>query len=229
MLIGSPIHKLCVLLTAIAAAIGSAACGGSNETIAAPPEPPAVTQKPSAPAETSPVESPVAAAAEEPAHAEEPAAQSQEKPLLEVALNEQLGRKILVDARGLTLYLFDWDTDAGGQSQCYDDPTYHCSRIWPPLLTIGEPRAGKGVASSLLGTQEREDGTIQVTYNGHPVYYFAGFAPTPADTPARETSTARPSSPSGGCSRRRARRSRYLLKAEPSSRSRIQAVSRPDR
>ena len=72
----------------------------------------------------------------------------------------------LVDAEGKTLYLFMADTD--GSSTCNDD----CAGAWPPLTTEGEAMAGDGVEASMLGTVEREDGTMQVTYNGHPLYYF---------------------------------------------------------
>ena len=73
---------------------------------------------------------------------------------------------ILVDGEGMTLYVFDNDTDEN--STCYDD----CEANWPPLT--GEVGAGDGVDESLLGTSEREDGTTQVTYGGKPLYYFAG-------------------------------------------------------
>lgn len=73
---------------------------------------------------------------------------------------------ILVDANGKVLYLFSTDTAEG--SSCTDE----CAQAWPPLLTEGEPSADKGVNAELLGTIEREDGSSQVTYNGHPLYYF---------------------------------------------------------
>ena len=183
-------YKLSALIAALAVAL-AAACGGGtdSEALVEQPPAPAVTQA-AAPAAAPAAEPPATTesappAVSEPAEAAEPAAPvvpPQEKALVKVALNEQFGQKILVDARGLTLYLFDWDTDAGGKSQCNDDPVYHCSQAWPPLLTLGEPRAGKGATSSLLGTQERDDGTIQVTYNDHPVYYFAGYDASPPDT-----------------------------------------------
>jgi predicted lipoprotein with Yx(FWY)xxD motif len=75
---------------------------------------------------------------------------------------------ILVDASGRTLYLFK--KDSGGSSSCYGG----CAATWPPLTTSGAPVAGSGVNGSLLGTTTRSDGKTQVTYNGHPLYYFAG-------------------------------------------------------
>jgi predicted lipoprotein with Yx(FWY)xxD motif len=74
----------------------------------------------------------------------------------------------LVDAKGRTLYL--WDADHGAMSTCNGD----CATDWPPLTTKATPKAGAGVKASLLGTSKRADGTEEVTYAGHPLYYFAG-------------------------------------------------------
>jgi predicted lipoprotein with Yx(FWY)xxD motif len=79
--------------------------------------------------------------------------------------NSKLG-KILVDGRGRTLYLFE--ADKGTKSVCYGE----CAKAWPPLTTMGKPRAGSGVSPALLGTTARTDHTSGVTYNGHPLYYF---------------------------------------------------------
>jgi predicted lipoprotein with Yx(FWY)xxD motif len=76
-----------------------------------------------------------------------------------------LGR-ILVDSKGITLY--DFVPDKGKTSVCYGA----CAALWPPLLTHGKPVAGHGVRRSLLGTTKRKDGKRQVTYGGHPLYYF---------------------------------------------------------
>jgi len=83
------------------------------------------------------------------------------------ASEAKLGQ-ILVDGKGMTLYLFVADT--GSKSTCYTS----CVQVWPPVLTNGAPQAGTGGQASLLGTTTRTDGTIQVTYSGHPLYYFAG-------------------------------------------------------
>ena len=73
----------------------------------------------------------------------------------------------LVDDKGMTLYLFTKDTP--NTSSCYDK----CAAAWPPLLTSGDPIAGDGVDASKFGTTERTDGSVQVTYNGWPLYYYA--------------------------------------------------------
>jgi predicted lipoprotein with Yx(FWY)xxD motif len=79
--------------------------------------------------------------------------------------NSSLGR-ILVDGKGITLY--DFVKDKGKTSVCYGA----CAALWPPLLTKGKPIAGRGTKASLLGTTKRKDGKLEVTYNGHPLYYF---------------------------------------------------------
>ena len=77
-----------------------------------------------------------------------------------------LGR-ILVDARGRTLYLFE--KDRNGRSACNGA----CAVSWPPLLSAGKARPGSGLRSSMLGLTRRADGRRQVTYAGHPLYTFA--------------------------------------------------------
>lgn len=83
------------------------------------------------------------------------------------ASDAKLGQ-ILVDGKGMTLYLFVADT--GSTSTCYTS----CAQVWPPVLTNGAPQVGTGAQASLLGTTTRTDGKIQVTYAGHPLYYFLG-------------------------------------------------------
>ena len=82
---------------------------------------------------------------------------------------------ILVDSKGNTLYVFMNDT--GDTSTCTGD----CAATWPALIATGEVKAGGGVTGSLLSTSARDDGTTQVTYNGHPLYHFAGDQ-APGDT-----------------------------------------------
>ena len=82
-----------------------------------------------------------------------------------VAANSKLGQ-ILVDGQGMTVYLFVVDT--GTTSSCYTS----CAALWPPVLTTGAPQAGAGATASLLGTTTRTDGKVEVTYAGHPLYYF---------------------------------------------------------
>lgn len=73
---------------------------------------------------------------------------------------------VLVDAKGMTVY--DFRKDKGTTSFCYGA----CAASWPPVLSEGAPTAGEGATASKLGTTERKDGTMQVTYAGHPLYTF---------------------------------------------------------
>ncbi|HEV8688436.1 MAG TPA: hypothetical protein VGQ84_14230 [Gaiellaceae bacterium] len=79
--------------------------------------------------------------------------------------NTKLGR-IIVNSRGHTLYLFA--KDRNGKSTCSGT----CARFWPPLLSRGKPTAGPGVKASLLGRTKRSNGSLQVTYNRHPLYTY---------------------------------------------------------
>ena len=72
----------------------------------------------------------------------------------------------LVDSKGRTLYLFEKDKTS--KSKC----SGACATAWPPLLSSAHPKAAGGAKASLLSTSKRSDGTRQVTYNGHPLYYF---------------------------------------------------------
>ncbi|MCS6963729.1 hypothetical protein [Thermoflexus sp.] len=83
--------------------------------------------------------------------------------------------KFLTDEQGFTLYVFM--NDPKNTSTCEAE----CAQRWPPFLTSGKPIAGAGVKAALLGTIRRKDGTTQVTYNGHPLYYFSGDT-KPGDT-----------------------------------------------
>jgi predicted lipoprotein with Yx(FWY)xxD motif len=83
--------------------------------------------------------------------------------------------KILVDSQGRTAYLFEKDT--GTKSMC----SGACAREWPPVTTSGKPSAGDGVTASMVGTTKRSDGTMQVTYNDHPLYRFTADN-NPGDT-----------------------------------------------
>ena len=85
------------------------------------------------------------------------------------AASSPLGQ-ILVDGSGRTLYLYTPDT--GTTSTC----TGSCASIWPPDTTTGKPQES-GLNASLLGTTTRtDDHATQVTYDGHPLYYYSGDA-----------------------------------------------------
>jgi len=76
------------------------------------------------------------------------------------------GVSVLTNSSGRTLYWFAPDTPS--KSACYGT----CAAYWPPV--IGNPAAGPGVTLSKIATIARTDGTIQVTYAGHPLYTYIG-------------------------------------------------------
>jgi predicted lipoprotein with Yx(FWY)xxD motif len=74
---------------------------------------------------------------------------------------------VLVNSDGFTVY--DFHKDKGTTSSCYGS----CAGTWPPVTTEGAPQVGEGASSSQLGTTKRKDGSVQVTYAGHPLYTYA--------------------------------------------------------
>lgn len=74
---------------------------------------------------------------------------------------------MLYDASGQAIYLFDKEQTS--RSECYDA----CAEAWPPVFTKGEPVAIQGAKQSLLDTTRRRDGSMQVTYAGHALYFYA--------------------------------------------------------
>ncbi|MEU7403505.1 hypothetical protein [Streptomyces sp. NPDC044948] len=85
----------------------------------------------------------------------------------EVDIKDGTYGKMLVDEKGRTLYLFE--KDKKDKSMCNGD----CAKAWPPFTAKPAPTAGNGVKKDLLKTTKRDDGSEQVTYNGHPLYRFA--------------------------------------------------------
>ncbi len=147
----SPIARISLGAACLLASVGLAACGSSSDSSS-------TTSVSSAPTDTSTAASSSSGGAAE----------------VDVDNNAKLG-DILVDAKGNTLYLFK--ADKSDTSTCNGA----CAQTWPPYTTDGNPTAGSGADSSLLGTSKREDGTIEVTYAGHPLYYYAGDK-QPGDT-----------------------------------------------
>jgi predicted lipoprotein with Yx(FWY)xxD motif len=74
---------------------------------------------------------------------------------------------ILFDATGQAIYVFDLETTTVPRCDGV------CAEAWPPVLTNAAPVAGQGVQPTLLGTTKRTDKTTQVTYAGHPLYFYA--------------------------------------------------------
>lgn len=87
-------------------------------------------------------------------------------PQARVAVRSTSLGSVLVDSRGHTLYVYDLDH---GRSACVGA----CAAAWPPLLTSAKPIAVAGVPAAKLGTIKRAGGKLQVTFMGHPLYFFA--------------------------------------------------------
>jgi predicted lipoprotein with Yx(FWY)xxD motif len=87
----------------------------------------------------------------------------------DVMSNASLGSSILVNSSGMTLYKFS--ADSAGMSACSGG----CTTVWPPLTVASgtTPKGGSGAAGT-FGTITRADGSLQVTYDGHPLYTFSG-------------------------------------------------------
>jgi predicted lipoprotein with Yx(FWY)xxD motif len=149
----------------IAAVTLVAACGGGSAETTTTTIPAATTT--AAPATTS---APTTTAAPTTTTAA-PTTTTLAGPVIAIATTDR--GDVLVDDTGMTLYLFL--PDEQGPSTC----TGGCATTWPPLT--GEFAAGDGIDADLLGTVARGDGTLQVTYNGWPLYGYGGDS-EPGDT-----------------------------------------------
>jgi predicted lipoprotein with Yx(FWY)xxD motif len=150
-------------ITAVLVSLALAACGDDDG------EDSGATTTPAASAESEET-----ASGEEAASADTGSAGGEEKKpapgtTIEVA-DSQYG-SILFDSDQQAIYLFDKETS--DTSECYGD----CAAAWPPVLTDGDPQAGEGIDAKQLGTTERDDGSTQVTYAGHPLYYYVDDGP----------------------------------------------------
>lgn len=79
--------------------------------------------------------------------------------------------QVIADGKGEAFYLFD--KESSKKPRCYGA----CASAWPPVLTKGKPVAASGAKQSLLGTTKRANGKLQVTYAGHPLYYYVDDSP----------------------------------------------------
>ncbi|MEP6637974.1 MAG: hypothetical protein ABJC39_01375 [Chloroflexota bacterium] len=119
-----------------------------------------------APASVAPAS--VAPASQEPA-SQAPASAAESGATIEAKSVGSIGNVIVAGSNGMTVYTFTQDTKDGGKSACNSG----CADTWPPLTVASgaTPTAGTG-ATGTLATITRDDGTIQVTYNGLPLYFF---------------------------------------------------------
>jgi predicted lipoprotein with Yx(FWY)xxD motif len=141
-------------LLAVAAAFAIAGCGGSSND-----------ESPTVPAPGGNAYGGGGKSASEKSNASSNTSGAGGPVVISLASAQKLGM-ILVDSKGFTVY--DFHKDKGSTSSCYGP----CAQSWPPVLTEGEPEVGNGASASMLGTTKRKDGTMQVTYAGHPLYTF---------------------------------------------------------
>ena len=131
-----------------------AGCGASTTSSSPAPEP-----------TTSPAVSPTHGSTS-PATGDRPSKEPKADGTRIITAGSDHGR-MLYDGTGQPIYLFDVET--GPRPRCYGE----CAAAWPPVLTTGRPQPGAGVRKGLLGSTPRTDGTTQVTYAGHPLYFYA--------------------------------------------------------
>jgi predicted lipoprotein with Yx(FWY)xxD motif len=149
-------------ISAIVAALVLAACGGDGGSTTPTSSAPAAGGDPNAANE------PAAGGNE---RASESGRETRTPAGTEIKAADSKYGSILFGPSKRAIYLFDKETSVA--SRCYGA----CAEAWPPVLTDGGARAGDGVKADLLGTTKRRDGTVQVTYNRHPLYYYVDDPP----------------------------------------------------
>lgn len=150
---------------AVVLALVSVSCGTDDGGDADPSEPPSSAEGTSTPTEsvTTGSESPTAEPSESSATPEPTGTAITTAP-------SDFG-EVLWGLERQVVYI--WELEPSDTPECYGD----CAAAWPPVLTEGDPVAEGKVDEELLGTTKRDDGTTQVTYNGHPLYYYAHEGP----------------------------------------------------
>jgi predicted lipoprotein with Yx(FWY)xxD motif len=150
-------HRLTLAATATAAGLFAAACGGS-----------AATGGDTGPRASASSDTATAPATE--SSQPEPSSSTGPDGVAITTAGSDYGA-ILFDQLGQAIYLFEKET--AGRPDCYGA----CAGAWPPVLTNGTPQATDGTRAELLGTVSRDDGSTQVTYAGHPLYYYVHDGP----------------------------------------------------
>ena len=159
-------------------ALGAATCGGGEpapeqaaERTEPTTSPPATAESTTgaAPTDATTTTTPAAALARRPAGTEGLRVPAVRAKIL--ARDSEFG-SVLFDTNGQVVYVFE--NDRANRSNCTSDD---CVKAWPPVLTRQQPTAGAGVNERLLGTIRRDDGRLQVTYNGRPLYFYENEAP----------------------------------------------------
>jgi predicted lipoprotein with Yx(FWY)xxD motif len=142
-------HPFALGASALSGAVLLAGCGSSGSS---------ATKTAAAPAASAAAQSTPAATG---------AGSTQTAALMIDTKHAKLGTILAAGPKRRTVYLFE--ADKGAASTCAGA----CAQVWPPVSTAGEPKVAGGASAANLGTITRTDGTKQVTYKGHPLYFFA--------------------------------------------------------
>jgi predicted lipoprotein with Yx(FWY)xxD motif len=149
-------------LSAMVTVVAAAGCGGETQD-------PSLTRPTASISPTPGGSPPVEPSPEAPTPSAEPGTPAPRGTVITTG-DSEFG-PMLFDAHQQAIYI--WEVEKSPEPQCYDD----CEAAWPPVLTEGEPVADGAVRTDLLGTSERRDGSLQVTYAGHPLYFYAHEGP----------------------------------------------------
>lgn len=141
----------------VLALVAACGTGGSPQGSGSSPESDGSGPSPAPPAPTATGTDPSPAGSPEP----------RPRPGTRIRVADSAFGPMLFAASGQPIYLFD--RERGPRARCYGP----CAADWPPVLTDGEPRAVRGARPGLLGTTQRRDGSVQVTYGGQPLYFYA--------------------------------------------------------
>jgi predicted lipoprotein with Yx(FWY)xxD motif len=148
-----------ISIAVLSAALALVGCGGDDDS------PPPDVPEPAAEAEEP-------AAEEAPSGREgaddgsAPEQERQEPPGTEISTSDSQFGEVLFDGDDQAIYYFE--PEGRSEPECYGS----CAQAWPPVLTRGEPQASGDARQRLLGTTERRGGSLQVTYDGRPLYYY---------------------------------------------------------
>jgi predicted lipoprotein with Yx(FWY)xxD motif len=153
-----------MIATIVAAGIAVVACSSPGASTASQAAPTTAASQPAPSSAAS--EAPPSVAASQPA-ASQPAAAT----TVEAKDVGTIGTVLVAGSNGMTVYIFTSDVKDSGTSAC----TGSCITNWPALtVAAGEtPTGGSGVTGALGTITREDDGTLQVTYNGLPLYFFA--------------------------------------------------------
>jgi|NGEPerStandDraft_6_1074524.scaffolds.fasta_scaffold37353_1 predicted lipoprotein with Yx(FWY)xxD motif len=146
------------IVATLATAMAVTACGSSSPKAAGTVAPVKTAATPSSPA--TPTSS-------------TPAAQPSGTDVGVISTHHTQDGSLIAGIDGRTLYYFQPDKSASAgaakSSTCYKA----CATVWPPVLATATPSASGSAKASLIALTKRTDGTMQVTYNGLPLYYYA--------------------------------------------------------